>query len=97
MGHHINDKSQFQSDKYPELPPNKIILSFKDKHARTALIKYANELLENHVDAELAIDILTVIIKWPKDENGEKGTEAIQRMIKDLDDYTFPIEKWGME
>ena len=60
MGHHINDNGDFQSDKYPELAPNKIILSFKDKHARTALNIYA-ELTE---DAELAEDIFLVLNKW---------------------------------
>lgn len=53
MGHHMNKQGQFQSDKYPDLPPDKIILSFKDKHARLVLWHYA-EITD---DKELADDI----------------------------------------
>ncbi len=55
MGHHINDQGQFQSDKYPDLPPDKIVLSFKDPAARTALTAYALCA----TDRELAKDIDT--------------------------------------
>ena len=41
MPKHINPQGQFQSDKYPDLPPDKIILSFKDPEARDALLLYA--------------------------------------------------------
>lgn len=54
MGHHLNEKGQFQSDKYPDLPPDKMILSFKDPAARKALRVYA----EHTEDKELAEDIL---------------------------------------
>lgn len=54
MGHHINTKGQFQSDKYPDLPADKILLSFKDPAARVALKKYAELTKEQ----ELASDIL---------------------------------------
>ena len=37
MGHHLNEKGEFQSDKYPDLPPDRIVLSFHDPRARTAL------------------------------------------------------------
>ena len=57
MGHHINSEGQFQSDKYPDLPPDKIILSFKDPVAREALKLYA----KNAQDKELAEDILARI------------------------------------
>lgn len=30
MGHHIDDQGQFQSDKYPELGPDKVVISLKD-------------------------------------------------------------------
>ncbi len=55
MGHHINDKGQFQSDKYPELAPDKIVLSFKDPRARPALTVLA--LGYGHKDTELSDDI----------------------------------------
>ena len=57
MGHHINSAGQFQSDKYPDLAPDKFILSFKDPVAREALKLYA----ENAEDKELAEDILARI------------------------------------
>ena len=57
MGEHINAKGQFQSDKYPDLAPDKIILSFKDEHARLPLLEYA-ALTD---DKELAEDMLTRI------------------------------------
>ena len=42
MGHHIDSEGRFQSDKYPDLPPDKIVLSFHDTDARTALLLYAS-------------------------------------------------------
>lgn len=54
MGHHINKNGQFQSDKYPDLAPDKIILSFKDPVAHLALKVYA----ENTKEKELSMDIL---------------------------------------
>lgn len=41
MGHHINEKGEFQSDKYPELPVDKFLLSFKDPAGRKAIMYYA--------------------------------------------------------
>jgi len=55
MGHHINKSGQFQSDKHPDLPPNKIALDFRDIHARPCLKMYASLTL----DKELKEDILT--------------------------------------
>ncbi len=57
MSHHINKDGQFQSDKYPDLTPNKIILSFKDPAARCALKTFCVET----DDHELAKDILKVL------------------------------------
>ncbi len=64
MGHHINDKGQFQSDRHPDLPPNKIILSFRDPAAREALLLYSRKTS----DAELASDIYAAIENqdWPE-------------------------------
>ena len=53
MGHHIKRNGQFQSDKYPYLPPDKIVLSFNDPAARYALRHF---VLETD-DTELADDI----------------------------------------
>ena len=55
MGHHIDDKGRFQSDKYPELSPDKIILSFKDPHAWGPLVLLADNYRKD--DIGLAEDI----------------------------------------
>lgn len=57
MGHHIDKEGRFQSDKYPDLPPDKIVLSFKDPRARTAL--YALAECYEAADPELSADIRT--------------------------------------
>jgi hypothetical protein len=54
MGHHITSEGTFQSDKYPDLAPDKIVLSFKDKEAQEALKVFAHTTN----DRELAEDIL---------------------------------------
>lgn len=59
MGHHIDDEGRFQSDKYPELSPDKIVLSFKDPAAKVALRVYA----AHTEDGELAEDITTRLNK----------------------------------
>ncbi len=56
MGHHINDQGQFQSDLHPELSPDKIILSFHDPNARTALHRLAFDYEAD--DPELSADIV---------------------------------------
>ena len=57
MGHHIDDQGRFQSDKHPDLPPDKIIVSFKDRRAHKALVMLADDYRET--DPELCDDILT--------------------------------------
>ena len=55
MGHHINENGEFQSDKHPELPPDKVIVSFKDTNAWPALRELARHYED--VDPEFAADI----------------------------------------
>lgn len=50
---HINNSGEFQSDKLPQLAPDKIVFSFKDKLARRALEFYATMT----DDSDLAKDI----------------------------------------
>jgi hypothetical protein len=57
MGHHIDSQGRFQSDKYPDLPPDKIVLSFKDLDAYAALLTLAD--VYQHKDSEFAADIRT--------------------------------------
>ena len=53
MGHHINSKGQFQSDLHPDLPPDKIIMSFKDPEARRALRFFAGITLDRELGADI--------------------------------------------
>ena len=58
--HHIimiDGRKVFKSDKYPDLPPGKIILSFNDPLARIALRVYG----EYCQDKSLGADILEVL------------------------------------
>ena len=55
MGHHIDEEGRFQSDKYPELPPDHIRLSFHDWRARMSLRTLAQAYRQE--DPELAADI----------------------------------------
>ena len=66
MGHHLKKNGDFQSDKYPDLAPNKIVLSFKDPAAREALWKFA-ELTE---DVELGHDIRACLFKYEGPPSG---------------------------
>lgn len=55
MGHHFNDKGQFQSDRHPTLAPDKIVVSFHHVEAWPALAALAEGYQK--VDPELAADI----------------------------------------
>ncbi len=55
MGHHIAKDGRFQSDKYPDLAPDKIIVSFTDPRAHKALLELAYGY--QATDHELAEDI----------------------------------------
>lgn len=79
MGHHLTPEGLFQSDRYPELPAGKIILSFKDPAARTALLVFAGQTL----DKELGEDIVAALDNdgakpptWTCDECGVPRTKA---------------------
>lgn len=64
MGHHIDSQGFFRDDKYPDLGPDKIVLSFKDPQARTALVALA--IAYNNSEFEFASDIrerLTSIVR----------------------------------
>lgn len=65
MGHHIDSEGRFQSDKYPDLGPDKIIVSFRHPQARRALAALASDY--SVLDPELAADIRARLetIKYP--------------------------------
>jgi hypothetical protein len=54
MCHHINALGQFQSDQYPDMPPDEIVLSFRDPASIEALHAFA-DLTE---DDDLAVAIM---------------------------------------
>ena len=56
MGHHIDSEGRFQSDRHPDLAPDKIVVSFKDEKARHALMTLAAAYMA--ADPELAEDIM---------------------------------------
>lgn len=60
MGAHINSKGQFQSDKYPTCPPDKVPLSVNDKTAQDLLWRYAQR--RRVVDAEFSDDLERCLI-----------------------------------
>ena len=55
MGHHLDAQGRFQSDKYPELKPDKIVVSFTDLNAQRALATLAVDYAK--ADPELSQDI----------------------------------------
>lgn len=60
MGHHINKQGEFQSDKYPDLPPDKIVLSFKDPEARKALDVFAVETSDFELSKDIWVRLRTI-------------------------------------
>ena len=46
MSQHIDAQGRFQSDRHPDLAPDKIVVSFKDPRARRALWALALDYME---------------------------------------------------
>lgn len=69
MGHHIDYKGRFQSDKYPDLPPDKIILSFHDPVAQSTLRYFALFAQDRELARDISqrLDTLGVVGKRPGD------------------------------
>lgn len=59
MGHHLTDDGQFKSDRHPDLPAGKIVLSFKDPHAQLGLWVTAFDYRAQ--DPELSADMVTAL------------------------------------
>ena len=55
MGNHIDSQGRFKSDKYPDLEPDKLLLSFNDPLTRRALRTLVVDYWE--VDPDFARDI----------------------------------------
>lgn len=56
MSHHINAAGEFQSDKHPELPPDRIRLNLKNARSERALRVLAEDYRD--ADSELANDLI---------------------------------------
>ena len=66
MGKHIDKEGRFRSDKFPDLDPDYVALSFKDAAARQALAVFC----QHTKDQELADDILKRIETILRAEQG---------------------------
>ena len=55
IGHHIDDEGRFQSDKHPELPPDRIRVNFTNPRSQRALWALAEDYEDK--DPELSADI----------------------------------------
>jgi len=55
MGHHIDEAGRFQSDRHPDLPPDRIRLNFQNPRSERALRVLAQDY--EQADSELAADI----------------------------------------
>lgn len=55
MPRHIDRDGRFQSDRHPDLPPDKIVLSFNDPLAHPALMSLS--MAYHETDPELSQDI----------------------------------------
>jgi hypothetical protein len=53
-GKHLNEQGQFQSDRFPSIGPDKLVLSFHDPEARHALTTFAHAT----ANRALAYDIM---------------------------------------
>ena len=62
MGHHIDSDGRFQSDRHPDLAPDKIVLSFQDERAHQALERLAWDSLETdeHFAKDVARRLMTI-------------------------------------
>ena len=61
MGHHINDAGNFQSDKHPDLPENRIRLNLENPRSVRALMVLSADYEDE--DVELASDLRRVLAK----------------------------------
>jgi hypothetical protein len=79
MGHHLTADGQFKSDRHPDLPAGKIVLSFRDPCAQRGLWVVAVDSMSN--DPELAEDMLEALRR----QQGFSATkETHQSLSRDL-------------
>lgn len=56
MGHHFDAEGRFQSDKYPDLPPDRVAINITDPRTHQGLALIAHALHDD--DPEFAEDLL---------------------------------------
>ena len=66
VGHHLDEEGRFQSDKYPDLAPDKIVLSLHDPAAFRALAVF----IVATDDRELASDLATRMLAMQELQDG---------------------------
>lgn len=88
MGHHLIE-GEFKSDKHPDLPAGKIVLSFKDPHAQRALWELAEDYKD--ADPELAGDIKAALFSkgFKAPANLKKALEAILAISADRERFVL--------
>lgn len=89
MGHHIDNKGRFQSDKHPELPPDRIRINMANPRSMRAMFVLAQDYQE--IDHELSNDIVRrllnlysdeEIVRWCSDLYGTGNIRNMRRAYK---------------
>ncbi len=62
MGHHIDSEGRFQSDKYPDLLPDKVVISLADPLAWDGLLNIVTAYQD--VDPEFALDLERRVLEF---------------------------------
>ena len=78
MGHHINEKGEFQSDKHPDLPPDRIRVNLANPRSERAMRVLAQDY--SGKDPELANDLLDRLDAL----HGENDLKMILAAMQDL-------------
>jgi len=83
MGHHIDSEGRFQSDKFPDLPPDTFLLSLKDPEARAAISTYVTICK----DRELATDLIQRmrVLRFGAHDEIHKVAKAFDALVHDRD------------
>ena len=100
----INSEGRFQSDKHPELPPDKIILSFHGAAERKALLVFANHCEDDELARDVrfrCVALLTpndflVEMRAPVTDHERSLTERLDRAYEALRWFrdAFPPGAW---
>jgi hypothetical protein len=76
MGAHINEKGEFQSDKYPSCPAGKVPLSVRDASAQDLLLEYARR--RRPIDAEFSDDLEAALRKAGYEEKVQPPVKRVR-------------------